>query len=257
MSTTPPRTLPVPGDASRETARAPLLELENVTAYYGDLQALFGMTLRVQEGEIVTLIGANGAGKTTTLRVISGTKHPAAGALRFVGADVARVPAHQVVARGVSHVPEGRQVFPFLTVRENLSLGAYTRRARAGMKQALEEQLALFPRLGERMEQLAGTLSGGEQQMLAIARGLMARPKLLLLDEPSLGLAPKVVDEVFEKIQEVRHTGITMLIVEQNVVSGLSISDRGYVVQNGTVVLEDTAKNLLSNEMVRAAYLGL
>jgi branched-chain amino acid transport system ATP-binding protein len=257
MSTTPPRTLPVPGDASRETGRAPLLELGNVTAYYGDLQALFGMTLRVQQGEIVTLIGANGAGKTTTLRVISGTKHPAAGVLRFGGSDVARVPAHQMVERGVSHVPEGRQVFPFLTVRENLSLGAYTRRARAGTKQALEEQLALFPRLGERMEQLAGTLSGGEQQMLAIARGLMARPKLLLLDEPSLGLAPKVVDEVFEKIQEVRRTGITMLIVEQNVVSGLSISDRGYVVQNGTVVVEDTAKNLLSNEMVRAAYLGL
>jgi branched-chain amino acid transport system ATP-binding protein len=257
MSIVRPGTLPLSGGASHESGRAPLLELENVTAYYGDLQALFGMTLRVQEGEIVTLIGANGAGKTTTLRVISGMKHPAAGALRFAGSDMARVPAHQVVERGVSHVPEGRQVFPFLTVRENLSLGAYTPRARAGMKQALEEQLVLFPRLGERMEQLAGTLSGGEQQMLAIARGLMARPKLLLLDEPSLGLAPKVVDEVFEKIQEVRGTGITMLIVEQNVVSGLSISNRGYVVQNGTVVVADTAKNLLSNEMVRAAYLGL
>jgi branched-chain amino acid transport system ATP-binding protein len=167
------------------------------------------------------------------------------------------VAAHQMVARGVSHVPEGRQVFPFLTVRENLSLGAYTRRARANMKHAMEEQLVLFPRLSERMDQLAGTLSGGEQQMVAIARGLMAQPKLLLLDEPSLGLAPKVVDEVFEKIQEVRRTGITMLIVEQNVVSGLSISDRGYVVQNGTVLMEDTAKNLLGNEMVRAAYLGL
>jgi len=257
MSIAKPGTPPLSGDASHESRRAPLLELENVTAYYGDLQALFGMTLRVQEGEIVTLIGANGAGKTTTLRVISGMKHPAAGALRFAGSDVARVPAHQVVERGVSHVPEGRQVFPFLTVRENLSLGAYTPRARTGMKQALEEQVVLFPRLGERMEQLAGTLSGGEQQMLAIARGLMARPKLLLLDEPSLGLAPKVVDEVFEKIQEVRRTGITMLIVEQNVVSGLSISDRGYVVQNGTVMVADSAKNLLSNEMVRAAYLGL
>lgn len=236
---------------------APLLELAGVTAYYGDFQALFGLSLRVQPGEIVTLIGANGAGKTTTLRVISGARHPAAGSLRFAGEDVARVPAHQMVALGISHVPEGRQVFPFLTVRENLSLGAYTPRARAGTKQAVAEQLTLFPRLGERMDQLAGTLSGGEQQMLAIARGLMARPKLLLLDEPSLGLAPKVVDEVFEKIQEVRRAGITMLIVEQNVVSGLSISDRGYVVQHGAVVLEDTAKNLLTNEMVKAAYLGV
>jgi branched-chain amino acid transport system ATP-binding protein len=235
----------------------PLLELDKVTAFYGDLQALFGITLHVNAGEIVTLIGANGAGKTTVLRVISGVKHPVGGSLRFAGQDVSRVPAHQMVARGVSHVPEGRQVFPFLTVRENLSLGAYTHRARANFKHALEEQLALFPRLSERMDQLSGTLSGGEQQMVAIARGLMAQPKLLLLDEPSLGLAPKVVDEVFEKIQEVRHKGITMLIVEQNVVSGLSISDRGYVVQNGAILMEDTAKNLLGNEMVRAAYLGL
>jgi len=239
------------------TDSTPLLELDKVTAFYGDLQALFGITLHVNAGEIVTLIGANGAGKTTVLRVISGVKHPAGGSLRFAGQDVSRVPAHQMVARGVSHVPEGRQVFPFLTVRENLSLGAYTHRARANFKHALEEQLALFPRLSERMDQLAGTLSGGEQQMVAIARGLMAQPKLLLLDEPSLGLAPKVVDEVFDKIQEVRRTGITMLIVEQNVVSGLSISDRGYVVQNGAVLMQDTAKNLLGNEMVRAAYLGL
>jgi branched-chain amino acid transport system ATP-binding protein len=236
---------------------APLLEVDQLTAFYGDLQALFGVTLQVQPGEIVTLIGANGAGKTTLLRVISGLKHLAAGALRFADHDVSRIPAHEMVARGVSHVPEGRQVFPFLTVRENLSLGAYTSRARAHLKQSMEEQLALFPRLSERMDQLAGTLSGGEQQMVAIARGLMARPKLLLLDEPSLGLAPKVVDDVFEKIQEVRSAGITMLIVEQNVVSGLSIADRGYVVQNGTVVLADSAKNLLTNEMVRAAYLGL
>jgi branched-chain amino acid transport system ATP-binding protein len=235
----------------------PLLQLENVTAYYGDLQALFGVSLRVFPGEIVTLIGANGAGKTTTLRVISGTKNPAAGSLRFAGQDVSRVPAHRMVELGISHVPEGRQVFPFMTVRENLSLGAYSPRSRAHMKESMQEQLALFPRLAERMNQLAGTLSGGEQQMVAIARGLMARPKLLLLDEPSLGLAPKVVDEVFEKIQEVRNTGITMLIVEQNVVSGLSISDRGYVIQHGSVLMEDTAKNLLSNEMVRAAYLGI
>ena len=247
---------PVPANATG--AGSHLLELENVTAHYGDLQALFGITLRVEPSEIVTLIGANGAGKTTLLRVISGMRPASRGLLRFDGADVSRgVPAHEMVARGVSHVLEGRQMFPFLTVRENLSLGAYTPRARAQWKQSLQEQLTLFPRLGERLDQLAGTLSGGEQQMVAIARGLMARPKLLLLDEPSLGLAPKVVDEVFEKIQEVRHTGITILIVEQNVVSGLSISDRGYVVQNGTVLLEDSARNLLSNEMVRAAYLGL
>ncbi|HLW55162.1 MAG TPA: ABC transporter ATP-binding protein [Candidatus Angelobacter sp.] len=234
-----------------------MLELEKVTAFYGDLQALFGITLQVRAREIVTLIGSNGAGKTTLLRVISGVKHPRTGSLRFSGKDVGRVQAHEMVARGVSHVPEGRQVFPFLTVRENLSLGAYTRRARAAMKQSMQEQLELFPRLAERMQQMAGTLSGGEQQMLAIARGLMAQPKLLLLDEPSLGLAPKVVDEVFDKIQSVRNTGIAMVIVEQNVVSGLSIADRGYVVQNGTILLEDTSKNLLSNAMVRAAYLGL
>jgi branched-chain amino acid transport system ATP-binding protein len=246
-----------PGGAAGSAAGTAILELQNVTAFYGDLQALFGVTLHVRAGEIVTLIGANGAGKTTILRVISGIKHPERGSLRFAGEDVSRVAAHDMVARGISHVPEGRQVFPFLTVRENLSLGAYTRRARAHMKQSLEEQLALFPRLSERMNQLAGTLSGGEQQMVAIARGLMAQPKLLLLDEPSLGLAPKVVDEVFERIQQVRRTGITMLIVEQNVVSGLSISDRGYVVQNGAVVLEDAATDLLTNEMVRAAYLGL
>ena len=242
---------------STSPAPSPLLQLDNIAAFYGDLQALFGVTLRVFPGEIVTLIGANGAGKTTTLRVISGIRHPSAGTVRFAGNDVSRVPAHKMVELGISHVPEGRQVFPFLTVRENLSLGAYTTRARAHMKESLQEQLTLFPRLAERMNQLAGTLSGGEQQMVAIARGLMARPKLLLLDEPSLGLAPKVVDEVFEKIQEVRNTGITMLIVEQNVVSGLSISDRGYVIQHGSVLMEDSAKNLLGNEMVRAAYLGI
>jgi branched-chain amino acid transport system ATP-binding protein len=235
---------------------APLLELERVTAHYGDFQALFGVSLRVYAGEIVTLIGANGAGKTTILRVISGMKHPTGGALRFAGEDVARVPAHEMVARGVSHVPEGRQVFPFLTVRENLSLGAYNPRSRPRLRELMDEQLAFFPRLAERLNQLAGTLSGGEQQMVAIARGLMAQPKLLLLDEPSLGLAPKIVEEVFEKIQAVRKTGVTMLIVEQNVVSGLSISDRGYVVQNGVIKLEDAAANLLTNEEVRAAYLG-
>jgi branched-chain amino acid transport system ATP-binding protein len=246
-----------PTSSLHPTAGAPLLEVGNITAYYGDLQALFDISLQVNAGEIVTLIGANGAGKTTILRVISGMKPPASGSVRFAGQDVSRVPAHDMVARGVSHVPEGRQVFPFMTVKENLSLGAFTPRARGNIKQLMAEQLAMFPRLEERLNQLAGTLSGGEQQMVAIARGLMAQPKLLLLDEPSLGLAPKIVEEVFEKILEVRRTGITILIVEQNVVSALSISDRGYVVQNGTVLLADAAKNLLTNEMVRAAYLGL
>jgi branched-chain amino acid transport system ATP-binding protein len=255
LSTTTPN--PANTGTAVGSAATPLLQVDGVTAFYRDLQALFGITLKVMPGEIVALIGANGAGKTTLLRVISGVKQAAAGSVKFEGADVSRVPAHKMVARGVSHVPEGRQVFPFLTVRENLSLGAYTSRARATMKQSMEEQLALFPRLGERMNQLAGTLSGGEQQMVAIARGLMAKPKLLLLDEPSLGLAPKIVDEVFDKIQSVRQTGITMMIVEQNVVSGLSIADRGYVIQTGTVLLEDTSSNLLKNEMVRAAYLGL
>ena len=242
---------------SSTTNGGALLEVGNVTAFYGDLQALFGVSIKVSAGEIVTLIGANGAGKTTLLRVISGMKRAAGGWVRFAGQDVSRVPAHDMVTRGVSHVPEGRQVFPFMTVKENLSLGAYSSRARGALKQLLEEQLALFPRLGERLNQLAGTLSGGEQQMVAIARGLMAKPKLLLLDEPSLGLAPKIVEEVFDKIQDVRRSGITMLLVEQNVVSSLSVSDRGYVVQNGAVVLEDNAKNLLTNETVRAAYLGL
>lgn len=246
-----------PNSSSNPPAGPPLLDVSNVTAYYGDLQALFGISLQVDAGEIVTLIGANGAGKTTLLRVISGMRPPTSGSVQFGGQNVSRVPAHEMVARGVSHVPEGRQVFPFMTVKENLSLGAFNPRARSHVKRLMEEQLALFPRLAERLEQLAGTLSGGEQQMVAIARGLMAQPKLLLLDEPSLGLAPKIVEEVFEKIQEVRRSGITMLIVEQNVVSGLSISDRGYVVQNGAVLLADTAKNLLTNEMVRAAYLGL
>ena len=242
---------------SPPTSSVPLLKVDGATAFYGDLQALFSATIEVYPGEIVALIGANGAGKTTTLRLISGMKHPAKGTICFEGRNVSFFPAHEMVNLGVSHVPEGRQVFPYLTVRENLYLGAYTRRARRSMKQSLAEQLALFPRLGERMNQLAGTLSGGEQQMLAIARGLMAHPKLLLLDEPSLGLAPKVVDEVFEKIHEVRRAGVTMLIVEQNVVSGLSISDRGYVVENGAAVLAGTAKDLLSNRQVRAAYLGI
>jgi len=237
----------------------PLLVMDDVQAAYGDFQALFNITLHVNEGEIVTLVGANGAGKTTTLRVISGLLHPMKGTLRFNGQDISRTPPHQIVEQGISHVPEGRQLFPHMTVEENLALGSYIGRARPRIKESMEEQFAFFPRLKERHKQLAGTLSGGEQQMVAIARGLMNQPKLLLLDEPSLGLAPKIVEEVFDKVQEIGKSGITVLIVEQNVVDGLSISDRGYVVENGAVELGigTSAQELLCNERLRSAYLGL
>jgi len=237
----------------------PLLVMDDVQAAYGDFQALFNITLHVNQGEIVTLVGANGAGKTTTLRVISGLLPAKKGTLRFNGQDIARTPPHQIVELGISHVPEGRQLFPHMTVEENLALGSYIGRARRRLRESMEEQFAFFPRLKERRKQLAGTLSGGEQQMVAIARGLMPQPKLLLLDEPSLGLAPKIVEEVFDKIQEIGKRGLTVLIVEQNVVDGLSISNRGYVVENGAVELGigTSAQELLSNERLRSAYLGL
>ena len=237
----------------------PLLAIADVQASYGHSKALFNITLHVDAGEIVTLLGANGAGKTTTLRVISGLIHPANGAIRFDGKDISRLPPHEIVDLGISHVPEGRQLFPHMSVEENLALGAYSGRARQRMKQTMEEQFTLFPRLKERRRQLAGTLSGGEQQMVAIARGLMSQPKLLLLDEPSLGLAPKIVEEVFTKVQEIGRRGLTVLIVEQNVVDGLSISNRGYVVENGAIDagMETSAKALLRNERLRSAYLGL
>jgi branched-chain amino acid transport system ATP-binding protein len=236
-----------------------LLVLDDVQAAYGDFQALFNITLRVDEGEIVTLVGANGAGKTTTLRVISGLLHPTKGTVRFHGQDISRTPPHEIVELGISHVPEGRALFPHMTVEENLSLGGYIDRARPRIKDSMEEQFAFFPRLKERRKQLAGTLSGGEQQMVAIARGLMNQPKLLLLDEPSLGLAPKIVEEVFQKVQEIGKRGLTVLIVEQNVVDGLAISNRGYVVENGAVELGigTSAQELLNNERLRSAYLGL
>jgi len=237
----------------------PLLVMDDVQAAYGDFQALFNITLEVNAGEIVTLVGANGAGKTTTLRVISGLLHPMKGTVRFDGQDISRTPPHRIVELGISHVPEGRQLFPYMTVEENLALGSYIGRARPKLKESMEEQFAFFPHLKERRRQLAGTLSGGEQQMVAIARGLMNHPKLLLLDEPSLGLAPKIVEEVFSKVQEIGKRGVTVLIVEQNVVDGLSISDRGYVVENGAVELGigTSAQELLSNQRLRSAYLGL
>jgi branched-chain amino acid transport system ATP-binding protein len=234
-----------------------LLAMDDVRASYGDFQALFNITLEIRAGEIVTLIGANGAGKTTTLRVISGLLRCHKGRLRFEGQDISKLPPHEIVNRGVSHVPEGRQLFPHMSVEENLALGAYIGRVRPTLKDAMEEQFEFFPRLKERRKQLAGTLSGGEQQMVAIARGLMAAPKLLLLDEPSLGLAPKTVEEVFAKVQQIGKKGVTVLIVEQNVVDGLSISNRGYVVENGEITLQGTPAELLGNEQVRAAYLGL
>ena len=236
----------------------PLLAMQDIAASYADFQALFSITLQVRASEIVTLIGANGAGKTTTLRVISGLLPPKSGTIHFLGQDISRVPPHEMVARGISHVPEGRQLFPHMSVEENLALGAYADRTRRQLKPLMEEQFELFPRLKERRKQLAGTLSGGEQQMVGIARGLMARPNLLLLDEPSLGLAPKIVEEVFEKIREVCKRGVaTVLLVEQNVVDALSISDRGYVVENGAIALQGSSRELLANEQVRAAYLGL
>jgi branched-chain amino acid transport system ATP-binding protein len=236
---------------------APLLELNEVEAAYGDFQALFNITLDVKRGEIVTLIGANGAGKTTTLRVISGLLRAKKGTVKFEGQDIRKTPAHEIVARGISHVPEGRQLFPYMTVEEHLVLGAYIDRTRPKIPQLLEEQYAMFPRLKERRQQVAGTLSGGEQQMVAIARGLMSEPKLLLLDEPSLGLAPKLVEEVFQKIRQIGEMDVTVLIVEQNVVDGLSVSTRGYVVENGAIMLQGASADLLKNEQVRTAYLGL
>ena len=237
----------------------PLLVVDDVQASYGDFKSLFNITLHVDAGEIVTLLGANGAGKTTTLRVISGLVHPGNGAIRLDGHDISGRPPHEIVERGISHVPEGRQLFPHMSVEENLALGAYIGRARQHIKQTMEEQFTLFPRLKERRKQLAGTLSGGEQQMVAIARGLMSQPKLLLLDEPSLGLAPKIVEEVFAKVQEIGKRGVTVLVVEQNVVDALSISDRGYVVENGAITLGvgTSARELLNNERLRSAYLGL
>ena len=239
------------------SASPPLLAMNDVRASYGDLQALFNITLEVKAGEVVTLIGANGAGKTTTLRVISGLLRSKHGKIQFEGQDISNRPAHEIVMRGVSHVPEGRQLFPHMSVEENLVLGAYTPRLRPKLKQKMDEQFEFFPRLKERRKQLAGTLSGGEQQMVAIARGLMSEPKLLLLDEPSLGLAPKIVEEVFAKIQQIGKSGVTVLIVEQNVVDGLSISDRAYVVENGEITMHGVPKDLLANAQVRAAYLGL
>jgi branched-chain amino acid transport system ATP-binding protein len=233
-----------------------LIELENVAAGYGDVQVLWGVTLTVREGEIATLVGANGAGKTTTLKTISGVVRATKGSMLYDGERIDTLPSHQIAARGISHVPEGRRLFPLMTIRENLELGVTSEVARKNRKESLEQVFSLFPKLKERAAQMAGTLSGGEQQMVAIGRGLMARPRLLMLDEPSLGLAPIVVREMFEIIREVNRAGITVLLVEQNVQQSLKISDRAFVLENGRVVLEGIGAELLDDERVREAYLG-
>jgi len=233
-----------------------LLDVAGIDAYYGRIRALDGVSLRVDAGEIVTLIGANGAGKTTTLRAISGLVRPARGGISFDGTDLLRLGPAQVVRRGIGHSPEGRRIFPRMTVRENLELGAYARSSRDEVKADFERVLAIFPRLGERLGQKGGTLSGGEQQMLAMARALMSRPRLLLLDEPSLGLSPILVQTIFRVIRDINAAGTTILLVEQNARQALAIAARGYVLEVGKIVHEDTAANLMASEAVRAAYLG-
>jgi branched-chain amino acid transport system ATP-binding protein len=233
-----------------------LLLLEEMHVYYRAIHALKGITIRVEEGEIVTLVGANGAGKSTTLRAVSGLVRPTRGAIQFRGRSLVGRPAHEIVRLGVSHVPEGRIVFANMSVRENLDLGAYLRRDGAGVNEDRERVYRLFPRLKERSRQSAGTLSGGEQQMLAIGRALMARPAVLLMDEPSLGLAPILVREIFGVIREIREQGTTIVLVEQNARMALALADRGYVLETGTVRLSDTASSLLHNPFVQTAYLG-
>ena len=233
-----------------------LLEVADLDVYYGAVHALKGIALRAAAGEIVTLIGANGAGKSTLLRTISGLVPARSGRVRFDGRDLGRMPPHEIVGLGISHAPEGRMVFANLTVEDNLEMGAYRRRDRAGVRADREQVFTLFPRLRERRRQAAGTLSGGEQQMLAIGRALMSRPRLLLLDEPSLGLAPLLVREIFRTIREINQRGVTVLLVEQNAHMALSVAGRGYVLETGRVRFEDEARRLLANEDVRRAYLG-
>lgn len=234
-----------------------MLEVHDIHTYYGNIHALKGVSLTVEKGEIVTLIGSNGAGKTTTLRSICGLQKPRQGNILLEGKDISPLKAHEVVSKGVAMVPEGRGIFARLTVAENLDLGAYTRSDREGIQQDLERVYTIFPRLKERQRQVAGTLSGGEQQMLATGRALMTRPRLLLMDEPSMGLAPVLVEAIFEVIKVINQEGTTILLVEQNALMALSIANRGYVIQTGQIVLQDTAANLKSNEMVQKAYLGM
>jgi branched-chain amino acid transport system ATP-binding protein len=238
------------------TDAARVLELEDVHTYYETIQALKGISIDVREGEIVTLIGANGAGKSTTLRSINGLNHPRRGKIRFQGDDITATPAHEIVRRGISQSPEGRKLFPRMTVVENLEMGAFQRTDKDGIDEDMERVFALFPRLAERKSQKAGTMSGGEQQMCAIGRALMARPKLLMLDEPSMGLAPIFVEKVFETIVEINRQGTPILLVEQNALMALEVAQRGYVLQTGTIALAGSAQSLRDDEGVRKTYLG-
>ena len=234
-----------------------LLEVEGIHAYYGNIHALKGITLEVKKGEIVTLIGANGAGKSTTLRSISKLIQPRAGKIIFDGEDITNDKPHELVYKGIAMVPEGRGVFAKLSVEENLEMGAFSRNDAKGIKKSFEQVYSLFPRLKERKNQMAGTLSGGEQQMLATGRALMTAPRLMLMDEPSMGLAPILVENTFEIIKEINREGTTILLVEQNATMAFSVADRGYVLQTGEIVLQDTSEALKNNEMVQKAYLGM
>ncbi|HET8605888.1 MAG TPA: ABC transporter ATP-binding protein [Gaiellaceae bacterium] len=233
-----------------------VLDLKDVHTYYGSIHALKGVSLDVREGEIVTLIGANGAGKTTTLRSIMQINKARSGRIAFEGKDITSTPPHKIVKHGIAQSPEGRRLFPRMTVTENLEMGAFQRSDRAGIKEDMDRVFELFPRLAERRSQKAGTMSGGEQQMCAIGRALMARPRLLLLDEPSMGLAPIFVERIFETVVEVNRQGTTILLVEQNALMALEVASRGYVLETGTIALADTAANLRENEQVRKTYLG-
>jgi len=234
-----------------------LLELQGVDTYYGRVQALHQISMTIDEGEIVTLIGSNGAGKTTTLRTISGLTHPAKGHVRLRGKEISGLPPDRIVTLGIGHAPEGRRIFHRMTVRDNLFLGAYSRNDGPAIRADQERVFQLFPRLRERRQQIGGTLSGGEQQMLAIGRAMMSRPKLLLLDEPSLGLAPILVDTIFQVIRDINKQGTTILLIEQNAAKALQVANRGYVLETGRVVKEGTAKALLESPDVQRAYLGI
>ncbi len=235
---------------------ATILELSGIETFYGSIQALRGISLDVRDGEIVTLIGANGAGKSTTLRSINGLNHPRHGTIKFEGRDITHNSPHSIVKLGIAQSPEGRKLFPRMTVTENLEMGAFQRSDRAGIREDMDRVFTLFPRLAERRSQKAGTMSGGEQQMCAIGRALMARPKLLMLDEPSMGLAPIFVERIFETIVEVNKQGTSILLVEQNALMALHVASRGYVLETGSVALADDAKALAQNEQVRKTYLG-
>ena len=235
----------------------PILELKDVHTFYGSIEALKGISIDVRDGEIVTLIGANGAGKSTTLRSINGLQRPRSGQIRFNGEDITEAAPHTIVRMGIAQSPEGRRLFPRMSVVENLEMGAYQRGDRAGIKESIDRVFELFPRLAERRNQKAGTMSGGEQQMCAIGRALMAKPKLLMLDEPSMGLAPIFVEKIFEIVREINDQGTPILLVEQNALMALETANRGYVLETGTITLTDDAKSLQKNEQVRKAYLGI